>query len=264
MGRPIFLLSLLFVWTANQAAEAPMRQTSEYPPFLITTSESIALLDNARSAMFIKNFDKAGEILNQLWKRKDGMIAAMYHRTEIAMIRALKSDRKEYFERFMDESDRFRALLRRAPMSAGIDYLTAESARQRLFIWADRGETLKAALAMKTSYSKLEDLIEHHPTYYEAYKTMGLLHMTLATLLESHRILLKIAGLAGTVEQGEGELVLAADSSRYAAEESAYYLSIIARNDWSAMDEAISRLWRPNFAHADYANPIGSTSTAIR
>ncbi len=247
MGRPIFLLSLLFVWMMTQSAEAPMTESSEYPPLLMTTTESIAILDDARSAMFEKDLDRADELLDQLWRRKDGMMAAVYHRTEIAMTRALKSDGQGDYDQFFEESDRLRDLLRRAPMSAGIDYLSAESARQRFFVFARRGENFKAALALKASYSKLEDLIERHPAYYEAYKTMGLLHVTLATLPETYRSLLKMVGLAGSLEQGSDELSLAATQSRYGAKESAEYLSIIARYDArynlaTSPDTAMSRL----------------------
>jgi len=248
MGRPIFLLSLLFVWTTTQPAEAPMTESSEYPLFLMTTTESIALLDDARSAMFEKNLDEANELLTRLWKRKDGMIAAVYHRTEIAMTLVLNSDSKIDYDNFLEESDRLRGLLRRAPMAAGIDYLTAESARQRFFVFAKRGENFKAALALKASYSKLEDLIERHPAYYEAYKTMGLLHVTLATLPETHRSLLKIVGMTGTLQRGTDELSTAATNSTYAAKESENYLSIIARYDARynlafSTDAAMSRLW---------------------
>lgn len=227
MGRPFFLLSLLLVWTTNQSAQAPMTESSDYPPYLVTTTESIALIDGIRDAMFESRMDDAEEMLTMLWKRKDGMIAALYHRTEIAMTRVLTSRLDGDYDKFFEESDRLRGLLRRAPMSAGADYLKAESARQRMLVFTARGESFKAALAMKESFSEIQSLIDRHPAYYDAYKTIGLLHVTLAVMPESQRRLLHIIGLSGTLAQGARELALAADSSHFAARESKRYLAEI-------------------------------------
>jgi len=171
----------------------------------------------------------------------------VYHKAELAMLQALLSDREEDYDLFFTESDRLNKLLRKAPQSAGREYMKAESARQRMLIWAKKGQYLKAALALKASYTGFEDVIESHPDYFEAYKSMGLIHMAIGALPDSYRGFLSFFGFKGSILQGSEELGIAAEQSRFNAEEARLYLAILDRyglpSNVSAKAE-LARFWK--------------------
>lgn len=233
MGRPFFLLSFFLIWAMIQSAEAPMTEAFDHPPFLLTTSGSVRLIDIVQSDLESKQYDDARESLRALRKRNDGMIAAAYYRTDIALREAIDAGTEEKYQAFFKESDHFRRLVRKAPMSVGIDYLRGESERQLFIVHAARGENLRAIFALRTSLVIFEKLIDRHPEYTESYGSLGLLHVTLATLPANHRKVFAVLGLKATVQQGIIELNQASSSSRYAASGAREALAILSRYEVS-------------------------------
>ena len=254
MGRSIFLFSIFLIWATMQSAEAPMAESESYSPLLLSTSFSARLVTSVNRDLESRRYEKARASLKKLWKQNDGMIAAAFYRTEIALQEAIDDGSADQYAEFVDESNEFRRLIRKAPMSASVDYLRGESERQLYTIHAARGENIRAGLAMRSGITIFENLIEHHPSFYEAYEPLGLFHVSLATMPESHRKIFDLLGIRGTVEQGISELEIAAEKSNYSASAARETLAILSRheiNDDTGVDAVMS-----SFRDVDRTRPM--------
>lgn len=208
-----------------------MTEASEHPPFLLTTSGSLRIVDTVHANLASRKFPAARESLKQLWKRNDGQIATAFYRADIALSEAIDSGLEDDYDQFFEESSEFRRLIRKAPMSTGIDYMRGESERQLYVAHAARGENIRAAFALRTSLIILEDLQERHPGYVELYGSLGFLHVTLSTLPKELQQLFAAFGLTSTVEQGISELEMASSSSRFAASGASETIAILSRHE---------------------------------
>ena len=195
-------------------------------PMLLSQPASQTLLEEGREQLLGFRLAEAEATFRRLADQPDGGPAAYYHLSMLSMLQALIADEEVYFEAFHARSSTLEDLLEEAPASRWRTYLEAEMNLQRGLVAIKEERFTKAAWAARGAYKRFAQASEGDTGFYEPYKGLGLLHLSLASVPGAYRGLLRLLGYSGTVEGGVRELTLAAEKSRYNREEARIYLAI--------------------------------------
>ncbi len=193
--------------------------------FLLSSAHARSLLEDARSHLFAYRLDRADSILYVLAEHEEGGPAAWFHLTMTALHRALMSDEDEYFQSFYARRDTLARLLDRQPRSLWADYMRAETGLWEAVVHAKRGRYVRSAMAARSSFGRFSRIVADEPAFFEAYKGLGLLHLSIGSLPGSFRFLLKVLGYQGGIAQGLNELEQAYTRSRYNSFEAGIFLA---------------------------------------
>lgn len=213
---------------ANVRTSGPVARTSGQvdEPMLLEEPASRALLERGRRHLINFRLERAEEVFRALAARPDGAVAAYYYLATLAMLKAMIADDEAHFEAFHDRSGTLEELLDEAPDSRWRTYLEAEMNLQRALVAVKEQEFMKAAWAGRGAYKRFREVSDETSGFYEPYKGLGLLHLSLASMPSAYRRFLRFFGYSGTVEGGVRELKLAAEKSQYNQEEARIYLAI--------------------------------------
>jgi tetratricopeptide (TPR) repeat protein len=225
------------------------RQGRADHPMMLSTEVSVSLLDRARKSILMLRFEEADSLLDRLESRPDGGPAAAYHRTIMALLNVFFVDSEEAFEAFFSVSDHFSDVLDESEKSAGREYLRAEGILLRTLVWIKKRDYFKSVLAGNAAFKAFRRLIDDGPVFAEAWKGMGLLHMTIGSIPRTYRKYLNFFGYSGTLAEGIAELTRAAGESKYAREEALIYLSTLDLYDFPTSvraTETYGTLWTEN------------------
>ena len=195
-------------------------------PMLLSQPASLALLEEGRRQLLGFRLEEAEATFRRLADHPDGGPAAYYYLSMLSMLQALIADEEIYFEAFHARSDTLEDLLDEVPASRWRTYLEAEMNLQRGLVAIKEERFTKAAWAARGAYKRFAEAAKGESGFYEPYKGLGLLHLSLASVPGAYRGLLRLLGYSGTVEGGVRELRLAAEKSRYNQEEARIYLAI--------------------------------------
>ena len=193
---------------------------------LLEATASEALLEEGRRHLIGFRLEEAEAAFLDLAARPDGGAAAYYHLATLSLLRAMIAGDEAHFDAFHARSERLEGLLDEAPPSRWRTYLEAEMNLQRALVAVKEEEFTKAAWAGRGAYKRFEEAASGASGFYEPYKGLGLLHLSLASMPSAYRRLLRFFGYGGTVEGGIRELERAAEKSRYNREEAQIYLAI--------------------------------------
>ena len=222
----VVLLGLLTTGSRSALVEAEQSQAQVGRPMLLEATASQALLEEGRRHLIGFRLAEAEATFHELAARPDGGAAAYYYLARLSLLRAMITDDETHFNAFNARSDTLEALLDEAPASRWRTYLEGEMNLQRALIAVKEERFTKAAWAGRGAYKRFEEAVKGAPEFYEPYKGLGLLHLSLASMPDVYRRLLRFFGYGGTVEGGVRELELAAEKSRYNREEALIYLAI--------------------------------------
>jgi tetratricopeptide (TPR) repeat protein len=186
---------------------------------LVSTTGSDSILSVARNGLLDFRIPAAESDLYRLARRPDGSPAAYYHLTVSSFLKFIMSDKDTFRKEFWERRDSLENILDDQPPGHWREYLRAESGLMHSIVHAKRGSFVKAAFAGRSAYRKYESVRKERPRFYEVYKGLGLLHMSVGSLPGLYRKFLSVLGMRGTAEEGLRELRLAADSSRYSSED---------------------------------------------
>ena len=232
-GRParaallgVVLLGLATAGSGPAKPEVGGAQEEVGRPMLLEATASQALLEEGRRELVGFRLSEAEATFGELARRPDGGAAAYYHLAQVSLLRAMIAGDEAHFDAFHDHSERLEELLGDAPASRWRTYLEAEMNLQRALVAIKEERFTKAAWAGRGAYKRFEEAAAGAEAFYEPYKGLGLLHLSLASVPSAYRRLLRFFGYGGTVEGGVRELKLAAEKSRYNQEEARIYLAI--------------------------------------
>jgi len=181
----------------------------------------------ARTALLQLQLARADSLLSFETDSKEVEALVAYHQAYIPFLSVLLSDGPDGSDAFFERSDAARRLLDDTPNTSWFRWISAEVEIQRTLVWAKKGEYLRAALAANAAWQLLNDLLEDDPSFAEAQKGIGLLHLALGTLPRRFRRLLGFFGYKGSLEQGLAELKTASTTSTYGAEEALIVLATV-------------------------------------
>lgn len=250
------VLLLIVLGIAALAGPAAAQEGQERG-MLLRTDRSAALLEAGRRSLFSFRVDEAERTFRRLAAEPDGAVAAYHHLALAVLARGLMTGDAAAFDAFFARSDSLFALLDRTPASPWRDYLRAEAHLQRAMALAKTERFVKAALAARSAYGGFERLVRDHPSFYEPYKGLGLLHLSIGSLPRGYRGLLRVLGYGGSIRGGLAMLEQAAAHSRFNREEALVFTaltrSILYRTEAGSVD-VLGRLHReypdsPFFAH---------------
>lgn len=183
--------------------------------------------EHARAAYLDFKLDEADRRFRSLANREGGEAAAYLYLSSISMYRFLMTDEDRYEEEFLQRSDSLKQLLDEIDDSPWRIFIGAEANLQRAVVRTKRGKYLRAALAARSAYHEYNRVVSDNPKFYEAYKGLGLLHMTFEYAPSFYQKFLKMLGYTSAPGQGLAELQIAADSSRYNREEARTMLGVL-------------------------------------
>ncbi|MFT4603918.1 MAG: tetratricopeptide (TPR) repeat protein [Rhodothermales bacterium] len=206
---------------------SPAEQSAPSPAMLLETEASAALLVRGRAEVLSGSFEVGEETFYELAGRADGRPAAYHHLASTSLLRVLMFDREEDYDQFFQRSDSLRKLLKDERKSPGRAFLEGETDFQRALAWSKQGHYVRAAMAGVSSYRALSNLLDDEPEFWEAYKSLGIVHATLGTLPRRYRRFLSVFGFDTDLEAGLDELEVAINYSAYGREESLLFLSIL-------------------------------------
>ena len=192
---------------------------------LVESKEGVALLEAGRAHMLAFRLDAADQTFERLATQPGGAPAAAFHRSKIALWKAMLLEQDALYEQFFEQNDALLDLLQDEPDSPWKTHFRAEAEFQRAIIHAKKTDYTRAALALRQAYNHYEHNVEHHPDFFESYAGMGLCHVAVGIVPKSFRWLLKLMGFGGTVADGLVEMKVAAEQSRYYREEGAVYFA---------------------------------------
>lgn len=244
------LCGLAFTPPAPPAA----RTTPEDGALFIQSAHSASLLDAGREAILQFRLSRAEQTFLQLADQPDGRVAAAFYLETIALLQFMMSDEDRYHDAFFARSDTLKQRLAPLPDSPWRAFVQAEAAMHRALVRAKRGQYVRALFAGKAAYEGYNRLVDRYPDFYDAYKGLGLFHLSIGSVTGRYRLLLRVLGLKGTVEDGIRELTLAAERSRYSREEAQVYLAMIDLKLFESAGDGGERL--ASLAHTYEDSPL--------
>ena len=193
----------------------------------ITTTRTSDLLTKGRTQLLNFRLYEAERTFRTLAREPDGEPAARYHLATASLLKALVTDEPAYFAELSARSDSLQAVLDTVPASTWRTFLRAEAYFHRTMALAKEDHFIRAALAARQAYKRYENIIEADPAFYEAYVSMGLMHILIGTLPGGYRSLLKVLGYSGSLTRGQRELQQAVAHRALNADEAAIYLAMV-------------------------------------
>ncbi len=193
---------------------------------LLSSPNSVEAMERGRDLLLRLRIDESESAFLDLAAESDGGPAAYHHLATASALKFLLADEDVYYDEFFERSRLLSDELATLPDEPWKAFFIAESYLQEAIVRSKKGRYLRAALAGRKALRQYEQLAEDHPTFYDAYKGLGLLHFTIGSLPSGYRTVLSILGVRGSVDDGLRELELAADSSRYSAVDASILLSL--------------------------------------
>lgn len=234
-ARVTALLVMLFIGAVPGRAQQAVR------PFSVQTEAAEHLVEEGRSALLQFRLNEAERVFKAL-NRMPGSGAAAYHHLALSsMLKLLMTDVPAYYDEFYRRADSLQLALREVD-EPWRTYLDAENQLQRMIVYAKQGSNVKAAFAAKGAYGRFRNVVKRFPSFYEAYKGMGLLHLSIGSLPSTYRRILGLLGFSGEVEQGLRELRLAAEKSAYNREEAHVLLALVNGVMYDQPEQAVPPL----------------------
>lgn len=226
------MTTLLALWLTVSAGwlvglQPPVPQPTASSAMLLTTERSAEILDRGRTEVLGGRFAAGETTFRLLFRRPDGGPAALHHLATTSLLRVLILDRSEDYDQFFGRSDSLRDVLADMPRSHGRSFLEGEADFQRSIAWAKKGQYVRAAMAGVSAYRALTELVEEAPDFWEAYKSIGIVHSMLGTLPRRYRRFLSVFGFETDLEVGLDQLEIAVEESSYSREESLVFLSVL-------------------------------------
>lgn len=209
---------------------------------MLTEDASAVMLNRGRREVLSGYFSAGEATFYRLAAQPDGVPAAYHHLATTSILRVLLFDRPEDYETFFERSDSLREALAGQGPSRGKTYLSAETDFQRSIAWTKKGNYVRAAMAAVSAYRAMSGLLEADSTFFEAYKTLGIVHTALGTLPRRYRRFLSVFGFETNIEIGLNQLEKAASSSVYGKEESLLFLAALDSFELPSRVEASSTL----------------------
>jgi tetratricopeptide (TPR) repeat protein len=239
-------LTLAWMMVSFSPDAAPGSLTGPSAPaqeaMLLTEDASAVMLDRGRREVLSGYFAAGEATFYQLAARPDGGPAAYHHLATTSLLRVLLFDRPEDYETFFGRSDSLRKVLARQSRSRGKTYLNAETDFQRSIAWTKQGNYVRAAMAAVSAYRAMSGLLEADSTFFEAYKTLGIVHAAIGTLARRYRRFLSVFGFETNIEIGLSQLETAASNSVYGKEESLLFLAVLDSFEFPSRVDASSTL----------------------
>lgn len=247
----LFFVALLVVANAARAQSDPGHRPASTAPMLLSSNESVNLLETGRDDLFAFRLREAEARFTTLANRPDGRAAGMYYLASVSFLRYVMSDRDSDMEEFVLRSDELRQTLEREPDTPWRHLLGAETNMQRAVVWAKQGRYVRAALSGRSAYLTYQALVDEDPGMHEALKGFGLVKVAIASLPRTYRRFLAVAGFSGDIDVGMSSLRVAAKSGGYMAEESTICLALFALMLDGVDGQAETRLRELRGAHPD-------------
>lgn len=262
MGRIFFLLMLLPVGLLGAVHEARGQEGPEglesglpgtngveveaMPEWVPVAAEVAARVDEARSAMLDLDLDRAGVLLSVDGASEDeeGLIRMTAALSRLVIL--LLHDGETEFGDFLSENRSLESFLDDLPGTAWRHWLLGEVALQRAWARSKRGESIRAALALRRALKHLERSRELDPRLIEPLMGLGLIHLGISALPDRHRRFLGWFGYEATLDQGLSELDRARREARWNGVEASILLATVDKYGFPAPVRATDeyrRLW---------------------
>ena len=161
-------LVILFGWTNRVAAQVSDDVTSR--------------IEQARTMMLQMRLTDASLLLDMpgLNPEEQGLI--WFQKGYIPLLEVLLTDREQAYDAFFTYSDAARSFLDGQPNTSWFNWLRAEVVMQRAWVWAKRGDNVRAALAFNAAYQFLDRVKKEGSSNSELQKGLGLMHLAIGAL----------------------------------------------------------------------------------
>ncbi|NND71721.1 MAG: hypothetical protein HKN43_09080 [Rhodothermales bacterium] len=225
--KAIVFVSMISLLCGDASAKIQGPHSGDDLEMLLPSESLRAAFVSAREAYLSFKLDDAEHQLYHLSTSEGGEAAAYLYLSSISMYRFLMTDRDEYEEEFLLRSDSLKTLLDDIDDSPWRIFIGAEANLQRAVVRVKRGRYIRAALAARTAYKEYNRVISDDPHFYDAYKGLGLLHLTFEYAPGFYKRFLNILGYSSMPGQGVAELTKASEASLYNWEESRVMLGVL-------------------------------------
>lgn len=236
-GR-LFLAIVLLAMGSGRVLAQPMGDR----PMLLTSPASVEQLERGRNDLFRLDLRAADRTFRDLARTRDGAPAAYYHLALSSLIDALLTDSPAAYDRFFGHSDSLRIVLEKAGKGPWRDLLEAETDAQRSFVWAKRGQYVRAAMAGTSSFRRYREIEERHPALADARKGIGIFEAMIGARPEFVRRFLTVFGYPGDFERGTDNLLTAARGGGYFADEASLYLGLLGLFEYPVPVDPMSEM----------------------
>ncbi|MFQ3576733.1 MAG: hypothetical protein SNJ77_09890, partial [Cytophagales bacterium] len=112
-----------------------------------------------------------------------------------------------------NESERLKSLENLKDKNPFTLYFQAEIKIHWAVLKMKFGDELGAAWSLRQAFFLLEKLVQQHPDFYLAYKSLGLLHVLIGTIPTKYHWVVNLMGLKGTVSEGLKEMLMACNQA---------------------------------------------------
>lgn len=226
---------LAFLWGSEVLAQSAERL------FLVSTPH-IATVRQARVEILSLRHAQALLTLERLPDTPEGRTISAYHAALSALVQAYTTDDRSHLAHFYQQERAFRDALARLPVGYERAFLEAEMAYYFAMALAREQRAARAAMSMRTAYRKLREVQSRYPAEVDVLKSLGVLHVMVASSPPAHRAVLSTLGFRGSISQGYSELQRAATHSHRVREEATLMLALLDVVVRAHYDEATQRI----------------------
>lgn len=237
MRERLWAVTLLWVYTIGVHAQSNQRGSLFVEPYA-------EIVQQARVEILGLQHTQALQTLQRLPATPTGQALEAFHAALSALVQAYATDERAHLQRFYAQEQRFLAVHPRLPAGYLADFLDAEMAYYTSLALAREQRMTRAAVASRTAYRKLREVQSRYPAEVDVLKSLGVMHMTLASVPAPHRALLSTVGMRGTTSQGFAELTRAAREGRAVREEATFMLALFDVVSRARYDEATRHIPR--------------------
>ncbi len=200
------------------------------------------VLAPGREAMTAFRLQEAERYFQQWVLHEETGSFATYYLTMIAYWKAMIKETPEQVGAFLMRAGKTIDQLKQQEESPWNTFFLAEVYLQRAVVQIHRGKYLKGMWDGKRAFKLYKHAVSMWPTFYDAYKGLGLLHVVAGSVPRSYRWLLNLFGYGGSVEQGIKELEQAAERSYLSREEATVYVALVDLSLNEALERGEERL----------------------
>ena len=216
------------------------------PEWIPVAADVASRVDEARTSLLHLNLDRAEMLLavDSVSADEEGLIRMTAALSRLVVL--LLDDGESEFDDFLAENSSLESFLESLPGTAWRHWLLGEVASQRAWARSKRGESIRAALALRRAMKHLERSRELDPRLVEPLMGLGLIHLGISALPDRHRRFLRWFGYGATLDEGLSELDQARREARWNDTEAAVILATVDKYGFPSPVQAQAeyrRLW---------------------
>jgi tetratricopeptide (TPR) repeat protein len=172
-------------------------------------------LAEAHSHIIRLEFAQGHQLIEKEKKLNSQNELVILYENYIDFLKAFVTEEVIHFEQYKkNSSNRVERLKKIISDSPWLHFAIAEIKLQDVFLKIKFREYVSASFLLKSAYNHFEKNQELHPGFSLNYKTAGIIHSVTGSIPPDYRWLIELAGMKGTVKEGNAEIESALTSCK--------------------------------------------------